>query len=180
VSTVLVVDDSVIERELAGELLRRIGGTTVAFAGDGTEALEVVKAAPPELVVVALHVEGDGHSDRGAEELGLEEHAGAAGNVAGQVVGDGVHVRARLACSDAQLDALPCVTEAVRQAHHAAHQLVGDLHRSADLSGAGAHDRLVAAAEAALGGVVGMHLKRAAVAPLCERRKVVKPRVHVA
>ncbi len=55
-STVLIVDDSVMERELAGKMLQRLSGVSVAFAGDGMEAVAAIAASPPDLVVTDLQM----------------------------------------------------------------------------------------------------------------------------
>lgn len=53
--TVLVVDDSAIDRRLAGRLLEK-AGFTVAYASDGDEALAVIERATPAIVVTDLHM----------------------------------------------------------------------------------------------------------------------------
>jgi CheY-like chemotaxis protein/anti-sigma regulatory factor (Ser/Thr protein kinase) len=56
--SVLVVDDSAFDRHLAGELLRRAGGLEVGFAHDGAEALRLIAAAPPDIVLADLQMPG--------------------------------------------------------------------------------------------------------------------------
>ena len=53
---ILVVDDSPVDRRLAGSLLETTPGTTVIYASDGREALKVVSAGPPDLVVTDLQM----------------------------------------------------------------------------------------------------------------------------
>jgi CheY-like chemotaxis protein/anti-sigma regulatory factor (Ser/Thr protein kinase) len=64
-ATVLVVDDSAVERHRAGALLeKRPGltdaekrtGVTVAYAGNGVEALDAMRRAVPDLVVTDLQM----------------------------------------------------------------------------------------------------------------------------
>jgi CheY-like chemotaxis protein/anti-sigma regulatory factor (Ser/Thr protein kinase) len=57
-TSVLVVDDSEFDRHLAGELLRRTGHFTVAYACDGAEALESIRAHPPDLIIADLQMPG--------------------------------------------------------------------------------------------------------------------------
>lgn len=52
--TVLVVDDSPVDRRLAAGLLSRAGGWAVEQAVDGEDALRQVEAAPPDLVVTDM------------------------------------------------------------------------------------------------------------------------------
>lgn len=59
-STVLVVDDSEIEREIAGNLLSRLSCVTIDYAGDGNAALEAVAVSEPEIVITDLHMPGMG------------------------------------------------------------------------------------------------------------------------
>jgi CheY-like chemotaxis protein len=100
-ATVLVVDDSPIDRQLAGGLLRQETDWVIEFASDGAVALEQIKASPPDLVVSDLHMpEINGlelvaairknHPDvpvilmtgKGSEEIAVEAlHAGAASYV---------------------------------------------------------------------------------------------------
>jgi CheY-like chemotaxis protein len=52
--TVLVVDDSAVDRRLVGGLLAKSPGIDVDFAADGKEALRKVQARPPALVITDL------------------------------------------------------------------------------------------------------------------------------
>lgn len=52
--TILVVDDSAVDRRLAGGLLERDAGWRVDYAVDGKPALERIRAAPPDVVVTDL------------------------------------------------------------------------------------------------------------------------------
>lgn len=52
-NTVLVVEDSLAQRELISNLLKN-SGLNVIFAGDGVEALEQVESACPDLVVLDI------------------------------------------------------------------------------------------------------------------------------
>jgi DNA-binding NtrC family response regulator len=53
-SRILVVDDSPIDRRLAGGILERRGHFAVSYAGDGEEALRAVEAGRPDLVLTDL------------------------------------------------------------------------------------------------------------------------------
>jgi CheY-like chemotaxis protein len=53
---VLVVDDSPLDRHLAGKLLEKGAGFTVISAGDGREALTVLEREQPDLVVSDLQM----------------------------------------------------------------------------------------------------------------------------
>ena len=55
-STVLVVDDSRTEREIAGHLLKQLAGVAIVYAGDGDEALAAVAATSPDLVITDLQM----------------------------------------------------------------------------------------------------------------------------
>jgi CheY-like chemotaxis protein len=55
---VLVVDDSAIDRRIAGGLLEREGNLVVAYAGDGREALDAIDAGPPAVVVTDMQMPG--------------------------------------------------------------------------------------------------------------------------
>ena len=55
-ATVLVVDDSLIDRQLVGGLLQQDTGWLVAYATDGAAALEAIKASPPDIIVTDLHM----------------------------------------------------------------------------------------------------------------------------
>lgn len=52
--TVLVVDDSAVDRRLVGGMLTKATGIDVEFAADGKEALRKVQTSPPALVVTDL------------------------------------------------------------------------------------------------------------------------------
>lgn len=98
---VLVVDDSPIDRILAGNLLAQTGGWTVDYASDGQEALDVIHRRRPDLLVTDLQMpEMDGlelaravrrdfpdvsiilMTARGSEEIALQAlQAGAASYV---------------------------------------------------------------------------------------------------
>ncbi|WP_071515641.1 response regulator [Geitlerinema sp. PCC 9228] len=52
-SKVLVVEDSVTQREMISSLLRE-SGLSVAEAGDGVEALEKIQQSSPDLVVLDI------------------------------------------------------------------------------------------------------------------------------
>jgi CheY-like chemotaxis protein/anti-sigma regulatory factor (Ser/Thr protein kinase) len=56
VTTVLVVDDSAVDRRLAAGLLQQNSGWTVLTAGDGTEALGIAIQSPPDLVLTDLQM----------------------------------------------------------------------------------------------------------------------------
>jgi len=95
--TVLVVDDSAVDRRLVGGLLSRSPGLTVEFAANGEEALQKIDAAAPALVVTDLIMPGMNGLDlvssihrqyprvpiilmtgKGSEEIAVEAlHAGA-------------------------------------------------------------------------------------------------------
>jgi CheY-like chemotaxis protein/anti-sigma regulatory factor (Ser/Thr protein kinase) len=53
---VLVVDDSAVDRRLAGTLLEREYNSSVTYASDGAEALERMKQQTPDIVVTDLHM----------------------------------------------------------------------------------------------------------------------------
>ncbi|AFZ27579.1 response regulator with CheY-like receiver domain and winged-helix DNA-binding domain [Cylindrospermum stagnale PCC 7417] len=52
-STVLIVEDSIAQREMITDLLKA-SGLTVIHAGDGVEALEAIQSAAPDLVVLDI------------------------------------------------------------------------------------------------------------------------------
>jgi twitching motility two-component system response regulator PilH len=52
-STVLIVEDSVTQREMITDLLKA-SGLTVTHASDGVEALEAIQTACPDLVVLDI------------------------------------------------------------------------------------------------------------------------------
>jgi CheY-like chemotaxis protein len=100
-ATVLVVDDSPIDRQLVGGLLRQDTDWTIEFAEDGARALDVIRNMPPDLVVTDMHMPGVNGLDlvaairkgfaqipvilmtgKGSEEIAVEAlHAGAASYV---------------------------------------------------------------------------------------------------
>jgi CheY-like chemotaxis protein/anti-sigma regulatory factor (Ser/Thr protein kinase) len=53
---VLVVDDSAVDRRLVGGLLKQSPGLAVEYAGNGAEAMEVIRWAPPDLVITDLQM----------------------------------------------------------------------------------------------------------------------------
>ena len=55
-TTVLVVDDSEMDRRLAAGLLKKETSVDVTFAADGREALEKIAHHPPEIVVTDLQM----------------------------------------------------------------------------------------------------------------------------
>jgi CheY-like chemotaxis protein len=55
-STVLVVDDSPIERRLAGGILEKSSGLKVEYAANGAEALEKIQHAQPDAVLSDLQM----------------------------------------------------------------------------------------------------------------------------
>ena len=99
--TVLVVDDSPIDRQLVGGLLQQGTDWTVTFAGDGAAALDSIRTSPPDIVVTDLQMpEMTGlalvtavrksfaqvpvvlMTGKGSEEIAVEAlHAGAASYV---------------------------------------------------------------------------------------------------
>ncbi|MBR8838663.1 MAG: response regulator [Stigonema ocellatum SAG 48.90 = DSM 106950] len=52
-SIVLIVEDSIAQREMITDLLKA-SGLTVTHASDGVEALEAIHTAPPDLVVLDI------------------------------------------------------------------------------------------------------------------------------
>ncbi|NRB09179.1 MAG: response regulator [Richelia sp.] len=52
-STVLIVEDSITQREMITDLLKA-SGLTVSHACDGEEALETIQSIPPDLVVLDI------------------------------------------------------------------------------------------------------------------------------
>ena len=52
----LVVDDSKVDQQLAGAILQRRGGWSVAYADNGRDALEQIAAEPPVLVLTDLQM----------------------------------------------------------------------------------------------------------------------------
>ena len=55
-TTVLVVDDSVLDRYLAGTLLQEITGVQALYAEDGHKALGMIRQSAPDLVLVDLQM----------------------------------------------------------------------------------------------------------------------------
>lgn len=55
-ATVLVVDDSAVDRRLAGSHLEKVEGLKPIFAGNGKEALEMIQRTPPDVVVTDLQM----------------------------------------------------------------------------------------------------------------------------
>ena len=105
-ATVLVVDDSSIDRQLAGGLLQQDTDWTVSYAGDGAAALTLIRSGPPDIIVTDLHMPEmtglelvvavrKGFSQvpvvlmtgKGSEEIAVEAlHAGAASYVPKRVL----------------------------------------------------------------------------------------------
>jgi CheY-like chemotaxis protein/anti-sigma regulatory factor (Ser/Thr protein kinase) len=54
--SVLVVDDSAMDLQLAGGIIRKIGGWTATFAADGKEALAALDRATPDIVLTDLQM----------------------------------------------------------------------------------------------------------------------------
>src|SRR4051812_8454158 len=52
--TVLVVDDSAIDRHLAGAIVQKQEGWKASFAGNGVEALASLKSQQPDLVLTDM------------------------------------------------------------------------------------------------------------------------------
>jgi twitching motility two-component system response regulator PilH len=52
-STILIVEDSIFQREMMTDLLKA-NGLKVTHASDGAEALEAIHKAPPDLVVLDI------------------------------------------------------------------------------------------------------------------------------
>jgi CheY-like chemotaxis protein len=57
-SKVLVVDDSPVDRQLAGKLLEKQTDATVIYASDGKEALQAIAREKPDAVVTDLQMPG--------------------------------------------------------------------------------------------------------------------------
>ncbi len=55
-ATVLVVDDSAVDRRFVGGILSRDGKFKVEFAEDGSQALSRMREAPPDLIVTDLQM----------------------------------------------------------------------------------------------------------------------------
>lgn len=56
ISRVLVVDDSPVDRRLAGRLIEKLGDMEIFYAPDGKAALEAVEAHLPDLVVTDMQM----------------------------------------------------------------------------------------------------------------------------
>ncbi|TXT25214.1 MAG: hypothetical protein FD138_2977 [Planctomycetota bacterium] len=56
ISRVLVVDDSPVDRRLAGRLIEKVGDMEVFYAPDGKAALEAVEEHLPDLVVTDMQM----------------------------------------------------------------------------------------------------------------------------
>lgn len=54
-TTVLIVDDSLVDRKLAGACLRD-GGLDVVLCANGSEALELIRSEPPDIVLTDLQM----------------------------------------------------------------------------------------------------------------------------
>jgi twitching motility two-component system response regulator PilH len=52
-STILIVEDSIVQREMMTDLLKA-SGLEVTHASDGAEALEAIHKAPPDFVVLDI------------------------------------------------------------------------------------------------------------------------------
>lgn len=55
-SVILIVDDSPVDRALAGRLLQKNTGWSVGYAEDGAAALRQIREAPPDLVVTDMQM----------------------------------------------------------------------------------------------------------------------------
>jgi CheY-like chemotaxis protein len=55
-ATILVVDDSTLDRYLAGALIQEHAGWEAIYAEDGRQALDIVRAHPPDLVLTDLQM----------------------------------------------------------------------------------------------------------------------------
>ena len=106
--SVLIVDDSDVDRRLAGGLLNKSGRFEVQYAADGSEALAILKKSRPSIVLTDLHMPGRGglmlveacrmhHENlpvvlmtgQGSENLAVEAlKAGAAGYVAKEALAE--------------------------------------------------------------------------------------------
>jgi CheY-like chemotaxis protein len=66
-STVLVVDDSAVDRRLAGGILEKMSAVSVDYAANGAEALTKIERSPPDVVITDLQMpEMDGLELTGA------------------------------------------------------------------------------------------------------------------
>lgn len=124
--TVLVVDDSAMDRELAGGLLSKEDDTTVSFATNGREALQILQSELPDIVVSDLQMpEMNGlelveamrqdypavpvilMTARGSEEIASEAlRKGAAGYVPKVALGQNLRPAVRRLMADALADRL--------------------------------------------------------------------------
>jgi CheY-like chemotaxis protein len=106
--SVLIVDDSDVDRRLAGGLLNKSGRFEVQYAADGSEALAILNKSRPSIVLTDLHMPGRGglmlveacrmhHENlpvvlmtgQGSENLAVEAlKAGAAGYVAKEALAE--------------------------------------------------------------------------------------------
>jgi CheY-like chemotaxis protein len=57
-ATILVVDDSPVDRHLAGKLLEKAAGLTVVYAVDGRNALDLMRDNTPDLVLTDMQMPG--------------------------------------------------------------------------------------------------------------------------
>src|SRR5262245_26280470 len=55
-ATILVVDDSAVDRRFVGGILSRDGKYHVEFAEDGSQALANVRQSPPDVIVTDLQM----------------------------------------------------------------------------------------------------------------------------
>src|SRR4051812_31653912 len=55
-TTVLVVDDSAVDRRLAGGILEKASGLKIEYAANGVEALQKIEQAHPDVVVSDLQM----------------------------------------------------------------------------------------------------------------------------
>jgi CheY-like chemotaxis protein/anti-sigma regulatory factor (Ser/Thr protein kinase) len=53
---ILIVDDAPVDRTIAGGLLKSVPNWHVVYATDGAEAMECVRADPPDLILTDLHM----------------------------------------------------------------------------------------------------------------------------
>ena len=53
-NSVLVVDDSAMDRHLAGAIVLKMGGWHAIFAGNGIEALAILDKQPPDVVLTDM------------------------------------------------------------------------------------------------------------------------------
>src|SRR5438477_8842365 len=53
-NTVLVVDDSAMDRHLAGAIVQKMGGWQASFAGHGVEALAMLEKQRPDVVLTDM------------------------------------------------------------------------------------------------------------------------------